>query len=491
MAATINTNVSSLTAQRNLGMSQASLNTSIQRLSSGLRINSAKDDAAGLAISERFTSQIRGLNQAVRNANDGISLAQTAEGALKASGDILQRVRELSVQSANATNSAGDRKAIQAEVGQLLSELDRISTTTEFNGQKLLDGSFGSATFQVGANANQTITATTGNFRTTTYGAQLKQSAPVVVAATAAATALTGTFDIAGLQTKTVTLTATDTMATAAAKINAQSEATGVTASARNQVELTNFAASGSYSLAVKGDNTTAANVTFSVSAAGATAAGLAETVKAFNDVSSQTGISAKLNAGGNGVVLVNESGADIQIQNNSAAGNTISVGAYDAVTSATSGTATFVAGVAAAPAGGYATARGYLEMNSDKGFSIGNLTGTPPVTASASTLNAVNTIDVSTVDGSTKALKIIDSALSAVNGQRASFGALQSRFETTVNNLQSTSENISASRGRIQDADFAAETANLSRAQILQQAGTAMVAQANQLPQGVLALLR
>ncbi|WP_312844311.1 flagellin N-terminal helical domain-containing protein [Diaphorobacter nitroreducens] len=491
MAATINTNVASLTAQRNLGVSQGSLNTSIQRLSSGLRINSAKDDAAGLAISERFTSQIRGLNQAARNANDGISLAQVAESALAGAGNILQRVRELSVQSANATNSASDRKALQAEVGQLLSELDRLAVTTEFNGQKLLDGSFGSATFQVGANANQTITATTGNFRTATYGAQLKQSAPVVVTATNTPTPLTGEFDVAGLQTKTINLTATDTLATAAAKINAASEATGVTASARNQVELTNFVAASSYSLAVVGDNATAANVTFSVSSAGATAAGLAEGIKAFNDVSSQTGITAKLNADGDGIILINESGADIQIQNNSAAGNTLAVGAYDAVTSASSGTPTFVAGVAAAPAGGYATARGYLEMNSDKGFSIGNLTGTPPVTATPSTLNSVNTIDVSTVDGSTKALKIIDSALAAVNGQRASFGALQARFETTIANLNTSSENMSASRGRIQDADFAAETANLSRTQILQQAGTAMVAQANQIPQGVLALLK
>ncbi|WP_287984947.1 flagellin [Diaphorobacter sp.] len=491
MASTINTNVASLTAQRNLGMSQASLNTSIQRLSSGLRINSAKDDAAGLAISERFTSHIRGLNQAARNANDGISLAQVAESALAGAGNILQRVRELSVQSANATNSASDRKALQAEVGQLLSELDRLAVTTEFNGQKLLDGSFGSATFQVGANANQTITATTGNFRTATYGAQLKQSAPVVVTATNTPTPLTGTFDVAGLQTKTINLTATDTLATAAAKINAASEATGVTASARNQVELTTFVAGGSYSLAVVGDNATAANVTFSVSTAGATAAGLAEGIKAFNDVSSQTGITAKLNADGDGIILINESGADIQIQNNSAAGNTLAVGAYDAVASASSGTPTFVAGVAAAPAGGYATARGYLEMNSDKGFSIGNLTGTPPVTATPSTLNSVNTIDVSTVDGSTKALKIIDSALAAVNGQRASFGALQARFETTIANLNTSSENMSASRGRIQDADFAAETANLSRTQILQQAGTAMVAQANQIPQGVLALLK
>ena len=491
MASTINTNVASLTAQRNLGVSQGSLNTSIQRLSSGLRINSAKDDAAGLAISERFTSQIRGLNQAARNANDGISLSQVAESALAGAGNILQRVRELSVQSANATNSASDRKAIQAEVGQLLSELDRMAVTTEFNGQKLLDGSFGSATFQVGANANQTITATTGNFRTATYGTQLKQSAPIVVTAAAAPTALTGTFDVAGLQTKTVTLTATDTMATAAAKINALTEATGVSATARNQVELSNFAAGGSYSLAVKGDNSTAANVTFSVSAAGATAAGLAESIKAFNDASSQTGITAKLNANGNGVVLINESGADIQVQNNSAAGNTISLGAYDAAASATSGTSTFVPGVAAAPAGGFATARGYLEMNSDKGFSIGNLGGTPPVTATASTLNSVNTIDVSTVDGSTKALKIIDSALAAVNGQRASFGALQARFETAIANLNTSSENMSASRSRIQDADFAQETANLSRTQILQQAGTAMVAQANQIPQGVLSLLK
>ena len=485
MAATINTNVSSLTAQRNLGMSQASLNTSIQRLSSGLRINSAKDDAAGLAISERFTSQIRGLNQAVRNANDGISLAQTAEGALKASGDILQRVRELGVQSANATNSAGDRKAIQAEVGQLLSELDRISTTTEFNGQKLLDGSFGSATFQVGANANQTITATTGNFRTTTYGAQL--NATKLVEAAATATSLAGTVVIAGLQTKTATLTATDTAATAAAAINALADATGVTASARNVSEL-KFAATGAISLAVKGDNTTAANVTFNVT--GNTAAGLAEAVKALNDVASQTGVTAKLNAATDGIVLTNEAGSDINLANNSAAaGITLAALNAEGTLAGASGAPVFGAATAAAAAASVIS-RGTLEFNSDKGYSLTGTSALAPTTAAAS-LKAVNTIDVSTVEGSAKALKIIDAALSSVNGQRASFGALQSRFETTVNNLQSTSENMSASRGRIQDADFAAETANLSRAQILQQAGTAMVAQANQLPQGVLALLR
>ncbi len=490
MASTINTNLASMTAQRNLGMSQASLNTSIQRLSSGLRINSAKDDAAGLAISERFTSQIRGLNQAVRNANDGISLAQTAEGALKSSGDILQRVRELSVQSANATNSAGDRKAIQAEVGQLLSEMDRIAGTTEFNGQKLLDGSFGSATFQVGANANQTITATTGNFRTSNYGTNMATSAVAAVKDATAGTAVSPTINtsltINGLTSADITLTANDSAAKAAAAINNQADKTGVSASARNVSQLSGFTAGQSFSLAISSSNTTAANVSFAVNASG----DLNDAVKAINDVSSQTGVTAKLESGGK-ITLTNESGDNIRIENKSlaAAGN-ITLAASD-------GAGGFGTGQAAG-AGIGATTMGTVELKSDKGFSTTVSTATTGTAqdlfgaaGKSSKLNAVSEIDVSTVDGATKALKIIDSALAAVNGQRASFGALQSRFETTVNNLQSTAENMSASRGRIQDADFASETANLSRSQILQQAGTAMVAQANQLPQGVLSLLR
>ena len=486
MASTINTNISSLTAQRNLGTSQASLNTSIQRLSSGLRINSAKDDAAGLAISERFTSQIRGLNQAVRNANDGISLSQVAEGALAGSGNILQRVRELSVQSANATNSAGDRKAIQAEVGQLLSELDRISTTTEFNGQKLLDGSFGSATFQVGANANQTITATTGNFRTNTYGAQLLQSKGQAVIDTADNTEIKPTIGtsvaINGLETANVTFGTNDSAATVAAKVNLTSDKTGVSASARNVSQLDNFS-SGSYSLALTGSNSTPANVTFSVPADGS----LNEAVKAINDVSSQTGVTAKLENGK--VTLINEAGDNIRIFNKAA--NTFTM-------AASKGDGTFDTASAAVAVNRGVTTTGTVQLSSDKGFSTAVATAATgpavdvfPGTSSASTLNSVNQIDVSTVDGSTKALKIIDSALAAVNGQRASFGALQSRFETTIANLTTSSENMSASRSRIQDADFASETANLSRSQILQQAGTAMVAQANQIPQGVLSLLK
>ena len=423
----------------------------------------------------------------MRNANDGISLSQTAEGALKASGDILQRVRELSVQSANATNSASDRKALQAEAGQLLSELDRIAISTEFNGQKLLDGSFGSAQFQIGANANQTITATTGNFRTSVYGAHLYQSESIAAAATADDTA--GDITIDGLASETVTIAANATAADAAATINAVADKTGVTASARTVAQIGEFVAGSSYSLAVTSSNSTATNITFSVSAN--TASGLAEAVKAFNDASSQTGVTAKLNAAADGVILTNEAGDDINFTNNSAAGATFSLATFDAQLTETNGEITFGAALALVDNGDTAVSQGYLEFSSNSGFSFSASTSVLVTAADASALNATNEIDISTVDGSTRALKILDAALASVNGQRATFGALQARFETAISNLQITSENLSASRSRIQDADFAAETAALSRAQILQQAGTAMVAQANQIPQGVLQLLQ
>jgi flagellin len=485
MASVINTNTASLNAQRNLSTSQSALSTSLQRLSSGMRINSAKDDAAGLAISERFTSQIRGLDQAKRNANDGVSLLQTAEGSLQSTGDILQRVRELSVQSANATNSAGDRKAIQAEVGQLLSEADRISQTSEFNGLKLLDGSFGTASFQVGANAGQTIQATTANFRTSNYGNnEASSDAPTTITTGTAYSG--GTFDIQGLQSATITAKTTDTAQSLAATINGSTDKTGVTASAKTE-ESAKFVAGKVYSLAVNSDNATAANaanVTFTVGAA-LNASGLASAVSAFNDVSSTTGVTAKLNDTNDGLVLTNVSGNNITLKNNSTDAASLVTAA--AINSA--GTVGTTASIAAS--GGSATTMGYISMNSDKGFSLGNVTAGNGVVVGAASLKSVASIDVSTVKGANDALKILDSALSSVNSQRASFGALQSRFETAVSNLESTSENLSASRSRIQDTDFASETAKLTRGQILQQAGTAMLAQANSLPNGVLSLLR
>ncbi len=506
MAASIMTNNASLTAQRNLGISQNSLNTSIQRLSSGMRINSAKDDAAGLAIADRFTSQVRGLNQAVRNSNDGISLAQTAEGALATMGTILQRVRELAVQSANATNSASDRQALNAEVGQLTAELNRVAQTTQFNGKLLLDGSFGSATFQVGANANQTITTTTSNFQTSKYGnnrigsvvattagavgdlvtgSTLGTSVSVGTAATASGITADATFAINGAAgSATIGVGAGESAKTVAANINAKTTTTGVTATARTEVDLRTLTVSDSFTLTVKSDNTTAVTVSFSTGAA-ANADGLAAAITAFNDKSSQTGVTARLNDSGNGITLTNASGNDIYLTNSSAT-------AAATVTDLAGGNST---ALAAATGANYIT--GAITLDSDKTFGVVGTQGTAGVRflatggSKASQLQAASTLDVSTVASATRSINTVDSALAAVASQRASYGALQSRFEATVANLQVSSENMSASRGRIQDADFAEETANLSRAQILQQAGTAMVAQANQLPQGVLALLR
>jgi flagellin len=498
MAATINTNVNSLTAQRNLTTSQSSLSMSIQRLSSGLRINSAKDDAAGLSISERFTSQIRGLNQASRNANDGISLAQTAEGALGASNSILQRIRELAVQSANATNSASDRAALNSEVSQLGAELNRIAQTTQFNGQNILDGSFTSADFQVGANANQTITATTANFSTSKYGNNRIGSVvattasgvgDLVVGSTAGANASFGTAaatsSIAGdsliingsAGQATIAYAAGASAKAVAAQINAKTGDTGVTATARTAIDMTALTVSDNFTMTIKSDNTTAVTVSFSTGAV-ADSDGLAAAINAFNDKSSQTGVTAKLNTAGSGITLTNQSGNDIYLTNSSATG------------------AATVGAAALAAATGTVYVNGAITLDSDKTFGITNAAQAGGIgyftgATSSSQLQAASTLDVSTVDSATRTLSTVDAAIGVVSGQRAKFGALQSRFETTISSLNTTSENLSASRSRVQDADFAIETANLSRAQILQQAGTAMVAQANQLPQGVLALLR
>lgn len=489
----INSNIASLTSQRNLNTSQSQLATSLQRLSSGLRINSAKDDAAGLAISERFTAQIRGLNQATRNANDGISLAQTAEGALQSAGDILQRVRELSVQSANASNSAGDRQAVQAEVGSLVAELDRIAQTTEFNGQKLLDGTFGTAVFQVGANANQTIYASTGNFRTSTYGNNRVTS--VATAANVAGTrtdaqvaAGTGvriadaTLAINGYvgSSGTISVAAGSSAKTIAAQVNSTSAQSGVTASARTESTVT-LSAAGSYSFQVVSDNSAANAASVSFSVVGTSGAeNLSTAVAAINDQSSKTGVTASVNSSG-ALVVTNASGNDIFLRNTTV-GNT------------NAGTVTFGNGnlAAAGAADNNIGLTGSVLLDSEKSFTASGTANSVLTAASVgSTLQTVASLDVTTVDNATKALKIVDSALAAVSGQRAKFGALQSRFETTISNLQTSSENLSASRSRIRDADFAEETASLTRAQILQQAGVAILAQANALPNNVLALLR
>jgi flagellin len=491
MASVINTNVASLNSQRNLSSSASALSTSLQRLSSGLRINSAKDDAAGLAISDRMNSQIRGMTQATRNANDGVSMAQTAEGALSSSGDILQRVRELAVQSSNASNSASDRQALQTEVTQLGSELNRIAQTTTFNGQALLDGSMGTANFQVGADANQLISSTGANFLTSTYGNNNVKNAAAAVngGGTTNVVAGAGAMQIAGMRGSgaAIDVAATDTAKTLAAKVNSQTSSTGVTASAKTEVSLQMGAEA--YSFELKGDNSSAVAINFTVSGSGSSASDFAAGINAINAQSAKTGVTAEYDATNKGLKLTHASGEDIQIENKGTTANT----KFDISTLDASGTASGAFDATASAA--KAVVNGQISYDSEGAFKVTDSSGLASAGAlpadATSKLKSVASLDISTFDGAQAAIKIADAALSTVNTQRAAYGALQSRFSSAISNLASTTENLSASKSRIVDTDFAAETATMTRGQILQQAGTAMLAQANSLPNGVMSLLR
>lgn len=479
MAQVINTNVASLNAQRNLNTSQSAMSTALQRLSSGLRINSAKDDAAGLAISERMTSQIRGLNQAARNANDGISLAQTAEGALSEIGNNLQRIRELSVQSANATNSASDRAALQTEVNQLVAEIDRVATQTDFNGTRLLNGSFSAQQFQVGANAQQTITIDgIADARTSALGKFNGVSISNNVVATPSNTPAAMTVAFTGGSLGTIQLGNVTNDAKAIANALNASGIAGMSASADAAVATGTLAAlSGSEANETLSFTLNGTNISFNT---GTTQSGAQDALlAAVNAQSANTG------------VVATNTGAGIKLT--AADGRNIVTGA---LTGATTWTA------AELGLGGSvlnATTAGTVDINyqapSDSTATAVTITVTGGFTTGPQSINgtgtAVSAIDISTVGGANTALTAIDAALSQISSNRATLGAMQNRFESVVTNLQTTSENLSASRSRIMDADFAAETAALTRGQILQQAGVAMLAQANALPNNVLSLLR
>lgn len=497
MPQTINTNISSLTAQRNLNKSQSSLATAMQRLSSGMRINSAKDDAAGLSISQRMTSQIRGLNQAIRNANDGVSLAQTAEGALSETTNNLQRIRELAVQSANSTNSAADRAALQSEVNQLKQEIDRIAGTTEFNGLKLLDGSFTAQSFQVGANANQTIDVTvagaSGSDLANNNVSQVNASVDQGTASTAnAASALpsantiaTQTLTISGtLGSTTAGVTGGDSAFTVASSVNAVGDKTGVTATATSTATLGTLSADGTITLTLGSGGSTA---TISASV---TQSDLSAFSTEVNKVSGTTGVTATVSGGA--LTLTQAQGKDINLEDftHSVTGGSIVAGTTaigtDPETLTSGGTDSTVVS-------------GSVEFNSSSSFTVsssvansaGSIFNGAANATVGSTQQLVSSVDIGTQSGANSALVIIDSALATVSGIRGDLGAVQNRFTTTMANLEVTSENLSAARSRIQDADFAAETASMTRSQILQQAGVAMVSQANALPQSVLSLLQ
>ncbi len=500
MALSVNTNVASLNTQRNLSNSSNALATSLQRLSTGSRINSAKDDAAGLQIANRLTSQINGMGVAVKNSNDGISMAQTAEGALEQSTNILQRMRDLSLQSANGSNSKEERSALNAEVAELKKELDRIANTTSFGGRKLLDGSFGSTTFQVGAAANEMISMKIDEMSTSALKSQVARA--------------TVTGDkiidpaIAGVNAKELTLEST--------------VATGTIADARPEGTAT-----------VKVDD-------FTVVGSGAPSTGKV-TITSEYTLAAGEKVTTK-DAAGDDVEITLTKAVTVQLSHTadfSSTANDLATAptTWTALTDATDGDSSIaakfdIAFQAQINTAALAAAKSQIEEQqkgvqefatqiNDRNIGVGAFVEDGNVilvangkgdNAAADALAAmqglglaadlsalefatsdisVGSIDLNTVQGSQEAIIAIDQAIQKIDAQRADLGAVQNRFENTISNLQNIAENVTAARGRIQDTDFAAETATLSKNQIMQQAGTAILAQANQLPQAVLSLLQ
>lgn len=521
MGQVINTNMPSLAAQRALSSSQSDVQTALTRLSSGLRINGAKDDAAGLAISERFNSQIKGLNQAVRNANDAISLSQTAESALAGTTDLLQRARELAVQSANATNSSTDRTALQAEVTQLVAEIDRIASTTSFNGLKLLDGNFTNKKFQVGAMANETVGVSIQSAQASALGSantvDFDDFDPEIVGTVGAnptnsriAETLTFKTTPAGksMTTETVVISAGESASAIADRIT--SSVGALTADAKTSVRIgtvgTNDAGEEeAVTLSING-------VSLGSIAWGANDQAFGNNVgAAIATKSALAGLSYSTDA--NGILITDETGADIKVTmdalvegatDNSDEGITLEAFDYSGTLSTgnngtsksvtTVGQGAVVSGDIRFTTNEPVDTAFTVSSNSVDAFAImdqSNATGTDETGTVATSSDKVSTMSVTSVANANLAIQIIDSAIASISSTRADLGATQNRFDSIVSGLQVASDNQSAARSRIVDADFAQETAKLTRGQILQQAGIAVLAQANAAPQNVLSLLQ
>ena len=504
MPQVINTNVSSLNAQRQLNRSQTGMQTAMERLSSGLRINSAKDDAAGLAIADRMTAQVRGLNQAVRNANDGISVAQTAEGAMQESTNILQRMRELSIQSANDTNSASDRASLQKEVAQLQSELNRIADTTSFNGKNLLDGSFNAQKFHVGAEANQVIQISIGSVRADQMGNNTLATSGTISNAQAAAAAMPAANTVANTEvltitgsigSETITPTAGQTAGSLADAINEKTALTGVEADAVTNAKIASVA-TGTITFDLYGSNTSAVAISANIT----DSADVSKLADAINAVAASTGITATLSGDKASLTLTSANGDDIGISNASDgdAADTVAFTvqglAADGVTA--SGAAVNLTDDGAGDGGDTDSTRvgGTITFKSSADFTVASAAAGGLFSAAgsnSSTLSNVASINIGTQSGANTAIDVIDGALAFISDNRADLGAIQNRFSSTISNIENIAQNVSAARSRVQDADFAQESANLARNQILQQAGISMLAQANASSQSVLSLLQ
>ena len=497
MSIVVNTNISSLNAQRNLTSSGKLLSQSLQRLSSGLRINSAKDDTAGLAISDRMNAQVRGLNQAARNANDGISLAQTAEGALGEITNNLQRIRELAIQSANATNTGTDRASLDAESSQLISEITRVATQTQFNGLSLLDGNFTNKAFQVGANANQTISISSiANAQATALGSNTLTGVGSIIGAGGTglykvAAAAPGNNGVAAMLAATnfnittvnggtsapIAYAANSDAKTIAAAINNAASGAGITATATNTASLNAL---------VLGTGATAFTMTLNGAAISATVSDptdLTNLMGAINGAQATTGVTATFTSTSSkaGLTLTTSDGRDIVMANFDGDGTTAS-------------TINFGNQTLTGDGGSDSSIKsGVISLASTKGsFTLANA-ATDVFTAAgqASAFSGVATVSLTTDTNAQAAISVIDAALGQIDSSRGELGAIQNRFESTIANLMNVSENISAAKSRIVDADFATETASLTKSQILQQAGLAMLSQANQVPQAALTLLK
>lgn len=487
MALSVVTNTSSLNAQRNLTKSGNGLATSMQRLSSGLRINSAKDDAAGMQIANRLTSQVNGLAVAQRNANDGISMAQTAEGAMQESSNILQRMRDLSLQSANGSNSAEDRAALQKEMGALQQELTRISETTKFGATSLLDGTFGTKQFQVGANANETINVTLGNMAADAIGAhQIKgvgNAAPANrigdVEASLLAANMGTTADTWSINGTDVSFANGDGASTIANNINAASP--GVTAQALLSTRIQGLSASdaGTFNIYKEG----AVEDTFDLASYGGDMERLTDDLQAagYSAVFDRT-----LNSGAGGIDIV---ATDIDgFEVTASAAGTVQMGPAGGLLTSGAGALSHSAELQLSSSEKIGVSGTTVNEILGQGFGGNNIAAT----GGSSALNSVEAIDISgvTAANSQSAIEVIDAALAQIDSSRAGLGAVQNRFTHTISNLANVQENVSASRSRIQDTDFALETAYMTKNQILQQAGTSILSQANQIPQAAISLL-
>jgi flagellin len=486
MSSTINTNISALNAQGSLRKIGIEQNASMQRLSTGIRINSAKDDAAGLAISTRMTANIRGMAAAVRNSNDGISLTQTAEGALASIQDNLQRIRELAVQSSNAGNSSSDRSSINLEAQQLISEIDRVATNAAFNGSKLLDGSFANQDFQVGAgnNSDDRINISIGNAKANSLGGggstgtTTKTSTAVTANALAAGDITINGFAVGASVSDGVSSVASSASAIAKANaINAVSGQTGITAKANatvvNMAALTSTTQeiTPAGALKINGVDIGALSTTAVV------AERLLQFIGAINNVSAQTGVVASDSGTAGVITLTAQDGRNISAVTTAVTGMTgladLDARSTITLTSSTSKATVMMGG----------TATGLAK--------VGLATGSVALAATSTTLGFVSGVSLATQTDSQSALSVLDRAIDTVTNSRANLGAYQNRFEAAISNLQTTTMNLSASRSRILDTDYAKETTNLAKSQIITQAATAMLAQANQSGQSVLALLK